>query len=153
MIGDKAARPTSKQRQGNEEESMTQYRSVERSVFSVLFILLWWSSFMPAALATHEVDHRFTVHGTVRDGRSFPGKLLAEKAVIIRDKKTGQILQQGMTNQQGQFTLVLHVHNEDKGRSLAVQSEGVEKTLELQFDPDNRATERQTHIDLIIVPK
>jgi hypothetical protein len=153
MIGDEAAQPIHKRRKGNEEESMTQYSSVERSVFSVLFILLWWSSFMPVALATHEVDHRFTVHGTVRDGRSFPGKLLAEKAVVIRDKKTGQILQQGMTNQQGQFTLLLHVHNEDKGRSLAVQSEGVEKTLELQFDPDNRATERQTHIDLIIMPK
>jgi hypothetical protein len=152
-IGAKAAKPTNKQRKGNEEESMAQYSSVERSVFSVLFILLSWGSFAPAVLATHEVDHRFTVHGTVRDGRSFPGKLLAEKAVIIRDQKTGQILQQGMTNQQGQFTLVLHVHNEDKGRSLAVQSEGVEKILELQFDPENRATERQTHIDLIILPK
>jgi hypothetical protein len=132
---------------------MTQYSSVERSVFSIVLVFMWWSSFAPAALATHEVDHRFTVHGTVRDGRSFPGTLLAEKAVIIRDKKTGEILQQGITNQQGQFTLVLHVHNEDKGRSLAVQSEGVEKTLELQFNPDDRATERQTHIDLIVVPK
>jgi hypothetical protein len=132
---------------------MVQYSSVRQSVFFVLFILMWWSSFAPVALATHEVDHRFTVHGTVRDGRSFPGKSLAEKTVIIRDKKTGQILQQGMTNQRGQFTLILHVHNEDKGRSLAVQSEGVEKSLELQFNPDDHTTERQTHIDLIVVPK
>jgi hypothetical protein len=152
-IVDNAAQFTSEQRGGNEAESMAQYSSVERSVFSVLFLLVWWNSFAPAALATHEVDHRFTVHGTVRDGRSFPGKLLAEKAVIIRDNKTGQILQQGMTNHQGQFTLILHVHNEDKGRSLTVQSEGVEKTLELQFDPNDRAAERQAHIDLIVAPK
>jgi hypothetical protein len=142
---------TNEQGRRNAGESMAQYRSVERFVFSVL--LVWWSSFAPAVLATHEIDHRFTVHGTVRDGRAFPGKLLAEKAVVIRDNKTGQILQQGVTNQQGQFTLILHVHNEDKGRALVVQSEGVEKTLELQFNPDDRTTERQIHIDLIVGPK
>jgi hypothetical protein len=75
------------------------------------------------------------------------------KAVVIRDSKTGQILQQGVTNQQGQFTLVLHVHNEDRGQSLIIQSEGAEKTFALQFNPDDRTTERQRHIDLIIVPK
>ena len=108
---------------------------------------------IPAALATHEVDHRFTVRGTVRDGRAFPGTLLAGKEVVIRDSKTGQILQQGVTNQQGQFTLVLHVHNEDRGQSLTIQSEGIEKTLQLQFNPDDRTTERQLYIDLIILPK
>jgi hypothetical protein len=78
---------------------------------------------------------------------------LAGKEVSIRDSKTGQILQQGVTNQQGQFTLILHVHNEDQGRSLTIQSEGVEKTFVLQFEPEDRATERQKHIDLVIVPK
>lgn len=132
---------------------MGQDSCVKRSVFSLILCIIWWSSCAPLALATHEVDHRFTVHGTVRDGRSFPGTLLAGKEVSIRDSKTGQILQQGVTNQQGQFTLILHVHNEDQGRSLTIQSEGVEKTFVLQFEPEDRATERQKHIDLVIVPK
>lgn len=132
---------------------MGQGSRVKRSIFSLILCIIWWSSCTPLALATHEVDHRFTVHGTVRDGRSFPGTLLVGKEVTIRDSKTGQILQQGVTNQQGQFTLVLHVHNEDQGRSLTIQSEGVEKTFVLQFEPADRATERQRHIDLVIVPK
>jgi hypothetical protein len=108
---------------------------------------------MPVVLATHEVDHRFTVRGTVRDGRAFPGTPLAGKEVIIRERQTGQVLQQGVTDQRGQFVLVLHVHNEDLGKLITVQSQGVEKTLELQFDPDNRTTERQAHVDLVIVSK
>jgi hypothetical protein len=112
-----------------------------------------WSSFIPPVLATHEVDHRVTVHGTVRDGRSFPGTLLPGKEVVIRHGKTGQVLERGVTNQQGQFSIVLHVHNEDQGMLITIHSEGVEKTLELQFDPEDRTTERQTRVDLVVRPK
>ena len=132
---------------------MVQIHRAKRCIFPIILLMVWWSGFTPLVLAMHEVDHRFTVHGTVRDGRSFPGTLLVGKEVVIRDSKTGQILQQGLTNQQGQYTLVLHVHNEDKGRSLTIQSEGIEKTFELRFDPDDRATERQMHLDLVVVPK
>jgi hypothetical protein len=102
------------------------------------------------ALATHEVEHRFTVYGTVRDGTSFPGKLLVGKEVVIRDVKTKQILQQGMTNQEGHFTLILHVHNEDHGKSITIQTRGSAKTLELQFDPNDITTERQIRVDLVV---
>jgi hypothetical protein len=132
---------------------MVQSHRAKRCMFPIILLIVWWNSFAPSVLATHEVDHRFTVHGTVRDGRSFPGTLLVGKEVVIRDSKTGQILQQGLTNQQGQFIIVLHVHNEDRGRSLTIQSEGIAKTFELQFDPDDRATERQMHLDLVVVPK
>jgi hypothetical protein len=108
---------------------------------------------MVPVLATHEIDHRFTIHGTVRDGRSFPGTLLAGKEVVIRDSKTGQVLQQGTTNQQGQFSLLLHIHNEDRGMLITIQSEGAEKTLGLQFDPADNTTERQAQVDLVVQPK
>jgi hypothetical protein len=113
-------------------------------------IFLVWSILLPSALATHEIDHRFTVHGTVRDGRTFPGTPLTGKEVLIRDSKTGEILQRGVTDQRGRFSIVLHLHNEDRGRRLTVQSEGSEKAFELQFDPENRSTERQAQIDLIV---
>jgi hypothetical protein len=129
--------------------------SLDQSLFLVgIGLLTWyWGGFIAPVLATHEIDHRFTVHGTVRDGRSFPGTLLAGKEVMIRDSKTGQVLLQGVTNQQGQFSLVLHIHNEDRGMLITIQSEGAEKSLELQFDPADNTTERQAHVDLVVRPK
>jgi hypothetical protein len=134
---------------------MVQRVSLDQPLFLVgVCLLTWyWVGLIAPVLATHETDHRFTVHGTVRDGRSFPGTLLAGKEVIIRDSKTGQVLQQGVTNQQGQFSLVLHIHNEDRGMLVTIQSEGAEKTLELQFDPADHTTERQAHMDLVVRPK
>jgi hypothetical protein len=129
--------------------------SLEQSLFLVgISLFAWcWGGFMVPVLATHEIDHRFTIHGTVRDGRSFPGTLLAGKEVVIRDSKTGQVLQQGTTNQQGQFSLLLHIHNEDRGMLITIQSEGAEKTLGLQFDPADNTTERQAQVDLVVQPK
>lgn len=134
---------------------MLQRISLGQSWFLIgISLLTWcWSSFIPPVLAMHEIDHRLTVHGTVRDGRSFPGTLLADKAVVIRNSKTGEVLERGVTNQQGQFSLVLHVHNEDRGMLITIQSEGVEKTLELQFDPEDRSTERQVRVDLVVRPQ
>ena len=129
--------------------------SLEQFLFLISIGLLIWyrGGFMASVLATHEIDHRFTVYGTIRDGRSFPGAPLAGKEVVIRDSKTGQVLQQGVTNQQGQFSLVLHIHNEDRGMRITIQSEGVEKTLELQFDPADNTTERQARVDLVVRPQ
>ncbi len=62
--------------------------------------------------------------------------------MVVRPGKTGHILQRGMTNEQGQYALVLHTHNADHGKLIIIQSQGVEKTLELKFDPDDRTTER-----------
>jgi hypothetical protein len=133
---------------------MLQRCHLDRLVLVIISsVLLVWSSFPIRALATHEVDHRFTVHGTVRDGRAFPGRPLGGKEVVIRDSKNGEILQRGTTDQRGRFSLILHLHNEDQGRLLIVQSQGAEKTLELQFDPNDRTTERQAQVDLVVLPK
>ena len=129
--------------------------SVDQTLFLVgISLFTWyWGGCITPVLATHEIDHRFTVHGTVRDGRSFPGTPLAGKEVVIRESKTGQVLQQGVTNPQGQFSLVLHIHNEDRGMLITIESEGVAKTLELQFDPVDNTTERQARVDLVVRPK
>ena len=112
--------------------------------------IMYWFSMPPLALATHELDHRFTVHGTVRDGRAFPGRPLTGVEVVVRDSTSGEVLQRGVTDQRGQFSLLLHLHNEDRGKLLTVQCQGVEKTLEFQFDPENHTAERQAKVDLVV---
>ena len=106
-----------------------------------------------AALGTHLIEHRFTVYGAVRDGRSFPGTPLSDKEVIVRFTKTGKVLQRGRTDTQGKFSLVLHVHNEDVGKEITVQSQGLEKSLSLQFDPNDATTERRARVELILLPR
>ena len=45
----------------------------------VVLCVLCWGSFIPPALATHTVEHRFTVRGVVRAGSTFPGTPLVGK--------------------------------------------------------------------------
>lgn len=121
-----------------------------RTLLITLYLLVSCTS---AALGTHLVDHRFIVYGTVRDGRSFPGTPLSDKEVVVRFTKTGKVLQRGRTDIQGKFSLVLHVHNEDVGKEIIVQSQGLEKSLPLQFDPNDATTERRARVELILLPR
>jgi hypothetical protein len=110
------------------------------------------SVFPLLALATHEVAHRFTVYGSVREGASFPGKLLSAQQVVVRDAKTGQVLQRGVTNQEGHFRLVLHMHSDDLGREVVVSCQNSRATVKVNFDPNDATTERQARVDLVVFP-
>ncbi len=119
----------------------------------ICLLVLYLSGPTPLAVALHEVEHRFTVYGTVRDGRTFPGSPVSGKQVVVRWSKTGKILEQGVTNQQGQYSIVLHVHDDDVGKLIMIQSQGIEKSVTLQFDPADKTQERRTRVDLIVLPQ
>ncbi len=118
---------------------------------STLFTFCLLGLVIAPVLATHLVDHRFTVRGSVRNGASFPGTPLAGKEVVVRLRESGKELQRGMTDAKGQFSLVLHVHSEDAGKHIIIRSQGVEKSVALQFDPNDTTKERQARVDLIII--
>lgn len=115
-------------------------------------ISLMLAIYVPSGHATHETDHRFTIYGTVRDGTTFPGVPLPNKEVVVQDATTKQTMQRGVTDGEGKYTLVLHVHNGDVGKVVRVQSAGIAKQLTLQFDPKDVTTERRTQVDLIVFP-
>lgn len=115
--------------------------------------LYLWSVFPGVALATHQADHRFTVYGSVRDGSTFPGKLLSGQPVVVRDATTGEVLQQGTTDQEGRYRLVLHIHNDDLGREVVVSCLNSQATVKLDFDPNNPTAERQERLDLVAFPQ
>ncbi|GIX48904.1 MAG: hypothetical protein KatS3mg131_3115 [Candidatus Tectimicrobiota bacterium] len=131
---------------------MTRCRRMPMFWLGLLLGCILFLAGLPAR-ATHQVDHRFTVYGTVRNGATFPGTPLAGKEVVVRDAASGQVLQRGITDAQGRFALVLHVHNEDLGRQVVVQSDGAQQTLTLQFDPADTTTERRGRVDLVIFPR
>jgi hypothetical protein len=111
------------------------------------------SVFPPLAFATHEVAHRFTVYGSVREGASFPGRLLSAQPVVARDATTGQMLQRGVTDQEGRYRLVLHIHNDGLGRQIVVSCQNSQTTITVDFDPNDTVTERQKRVDLVVFPK
>ena len=108
--------------------------------------------FVLPVCATHENDHRFTIYGTLRDGSTFPGIPLPDQEVVVQDAKTKQIMQHGVTDGEGKYSLLLHVHNGDVGKVFQIQAAGISKQLALQFDPSNTTTERRALVDLIVFP-
>ena len=104
------------------------------------------------AEATHLVDHRFTVQGTVRDGTSFPGKLLTGQQVVVRFADSQQLLSSGVTNEHGEYRLILHVHNDDLGKIIVIESQGSQERLTLKFDPNDATNERRARVDLVVFP-
>ena len=115
-------------------------------------VLVLCGGLVAVAQAMHQIDHRFTIYGTVRDGRTFPGKFLADQEIVVRDAQTKEVLQQGRSNAQGKFALVLHLHNSDHGKHLSVHVDGVEKSVVVTFDPVNADTARRTRLDFVLFP-
>jgi len=95
------------------------------------------------AFATHEVDHRFTVYGTVHDDR---GRPVADTKVIVVDPR----LDEGMTvftDRNGDFEALLHLHNTDLGDEIIVTALDQRKTIRAVFNPNDKVTVRKGRID------
>lgn len=111
-----------------------------RWVWGIVPVLIFFAS---PALATHEMDHRFIVHGTVRDDRGNP---VANAKVIVVDPR----LDQGMTaftDRNGDFEALLHLHNTDLGDEIIVTALDQKKTVRAEFDPNDKSTARKARVD------
>lgn len=118
-----------------------------------LGVTLISSGYVPTRVeATHETDHRFTIYGTVLDGRTFPGKPMAGQKVVVRWDKTQTILNQSATDERGRFSILIHVHNRDVGKHVSIQAGDSQESLQLEFDPNDPKTERRSRVDLVIFP-
>lgn len=130
---------------------------------SLGIVILFFSLLGSMAWATHEVDHRFTIFGSVRDGSGFPGKPLPGRAIHFLHSKTGHAWEivdaQGrerpivMTDQEGRYSATLHVHDEELGSVVKIVVEGTEKEFVLTFDPQDKRTERRARVDIVVFAK
>ncbi len=130
--------------------NITRRKAVLHAAIYILFLLLLYVS---PSMATHKVDHRFTVFGKVREGTSFPGKPLPGKMVTVTSAKTGEILATVLTDRKGRYSALLHVHNQNRGMRIVISSGGAREELKISFDPSNRVKERKERVDLIVFPK
>ena len=97
----------------------------------------------PAALAEHEVDHRYVVSGYVLNQDESP---ISSATITINAEGVSA---QDRTDSDGHFSLRLHLHDSDLGKVLQIKSDHGEGTIRVDFDPGNLTSERVHHVNFI----
>jgi hypothetical protein len=91
----------------------------------------------------HEVDHRFTVHGFVRDQQGNP---VADARVIIRATRKGEGTT-AFTDRRGYYTETLHLHDDDAGEPLEVSVGDETRRATAAFSVQDKHTERGVEVN------
>lgn len=121
-----------------------QTRTVSKRGVFILALLL----FATPVFATHDVDHRFVVYGTVRDDRGNP---VADAKVIVADSRVNEGMT-AFTGRNGDYDALLHLHNTDLGDEITVTALGERKTIRAEFDPNDKTTPRKVRVDFGAAP-
>lgn len=95
------------------------------------------------AWATHEVHHRYTISGHVRDDA---GRPMSDVQVAVKHIKSGGIAT-AVTRRDGTYSILLHLHNTNMGDQLEVSTAEETKKLRASFDPEDQQTERKAQVD------
>ncbi|MFQ5454814.1 MAG: carboxypeptidase-like regulatory domain-containing protein [Nitrospirota bacterium] len=116
-----------------------------RNIFIGILLLFTFhfSLFTPLVLATHEVNHRFKVHGYVRDENGSPVKDARVMVVVSR-------LDEGTTtfsDKNGYYEVTLHIHDTGLGEEIIVTAQGERKKIAAEFDPNNKTDERGKEVN------
>lgn len=118
---------------------MGNWRKRASAIFILLFALVWGD----VIYATHEVDHRYTIFGSVRDES---GRPLPDTRVIVTDTRLGDGLTT-FSRKDGSYEVTLHLHNENLGDEVVVSAHGEEKRIKATFDPSDKFAERRQRVD------
>ena len=98
---------------------------------------------LPAAMAMHEVDHRYTVEGFVCGPDRQP---VSSAQVIAKDTKAS-IGATALTDDRGYYKITLHLHNDNRGDPILVIAREEERQITAQFDVKDTQTERKVRVN------
>lgn len=94
--------------------------------------------------ALHAVDHRVTYVGVLYDEQGSP---LAEQPIELRDPALPDPLATTTTTAIGTYHMVAHLHDQDRGRRLALVHGTRTQPVIVDFDPNDHTHERVQRID------
>jgi hypothetical protein len=103
------------------------------------------------AWATHEMDHRFTISGHVRDKDGKPVRDVKVQARDLRDQKIDPVT--SYADGSGFYKLLLHLHNSNAGDPIQIsvkdERSGLDevKKIRADFDPADKHAERQARVE------
>jgi len=95
------------------------------------------------AQAMHEINHRLTIYGTVKDAQ---GKPVADARVIISATRMNEGTT-AFTDRQGHYESTLHVHDTDLGEPIDVSTGDETQRIAAQFNPQDTTTERRMEVN------
>jgi len=95
------------------------------------------------ASATHEVNHRFIVSGTVRTADGAPR---SDVKVVVAHPRT-QLSETVITDRSGSYSALLHLHDQDAGDSVTVTVGDEVKTIKAAYDPLDHHSPRTAYVD------
>lgn len=96
-----------------------------------------------SAWATHEVDHRFVVSGSVLAADGSPR---ADLKVVVAHPRT-QLSETVFTDRHGAYSAVLHLHDQDAGDPVTVTAGDEVKTIKADYTPADHHTPRTARVD------
>lgn len=112
-------------------------------MFVALAGALGWLVAANQAEATHEIDHRFVVSGTVRAADGTPRPNL--KVVVAHPRSN--LSETVFTDRGGRYSALLHLHDKDAGDPVTVTAGDETKTIKADYDPKDHRTPRLTTVD------
>jgi hypothetical protein len=95
------------------------------------------------AWATHEVDHRFEVTGTVHAADGTPRPNL--KVVVSHPRSN--LSESALTDSGGRYLVLLHLHDKDAGDPVTVTAGDETTTIKADFDPKDHRKRRLVTVD------
>lgn len=99
--------------------------------------------------ATHLIDHRYTVWGTITYEDQSPASEVTVELLVENGESIGEV----KTDANGRYRILLHVHNEDVYKIFDMRVNNVTRKVRLLFNPNDRQTERGERIDLVVKRK
>ncbi len=95
------------------------------------------------AWATHDVEHRFEISGSVHAADESPR---SDQKVVVAHPRT-QISETVFTDRNGSYSAVLHLHDSDAGDPVTVTVGDEVKTIKAAYNPADHHTPRVARVD------
>lgn len=115
------------------------HKLIEMFVIAVLLLL-----FAGTAAAEHEADHRYDVRGYVLDAQKNP-RSQVPVTIMMGDRTIGS----GHTDSKGYYSVRLHLHDGDIGRSLVVRAGNAQADIRMQAKHGDQTTTRLHHANFV----
>jgi hypothetical protein len=115
------------------------HRLTEMSIVAMLLAL--FASTVPAE---HEADHRYDVRGYVLDAQKNP-RSGVPVTILMGDATIGS----GRTDSKGFYSIRLHLHDSDIGKSLKVRAGNAQADIRMQAKHGDQTTARFHHVNFV----
>ncbi len=116
---------------------------VGKKYISLLCVALMSLTWFGAARAEHEANHRYTMRGYVLDANKQP---LAGQQVLVA---VGQVSGTATTDEDGYYSIKLHLHDTDLGKQLQISAGKNEASLRVAFKVGDEHTERRHYVNFV----